>query len=91
MQDFNSFVNNQPKDEAQKEEMQQMAKQLADAFEGKGESDVLKAIYKEAERGRKAGTLSDADLENFVKTVEPMLTSSQKKKLQFVINKLKNI
>lgn len=91
MQDFNSFVNNQPKNEGQKQEMQQMAKQLADAFEGKGETDVLKAIYKEAERGRKAGTLSDADLENFVKTVEPILSASQKKKLDFVINKLKNM
>ena len=91
MQDFNSFVSNQPKDEAKKEEIQTMAKQLADAFEGKGETDVLKAIYKEAERGRKAGTLSDSDLDNFVKTVEPMLNSNQKKKLQYVINKLKNI
>ena len=91
MQDFNSFVNNQPKDEGQKQEMQQMAKQLADAFEGKGETDVLKAIYKEAERGRQAGTLSDADLDNLVKTIEPMLNSGQKKKLNFVINRLKNI
>lgn len=91
MQDFNSFVNNQPKDEGQKQEMQQMAKQLADAFEGKGETDVLKAIYKEAERGRKAGTLSDADLDNFVKTIEPILNNSQKKKLQYVVHKLKNM
>ena len=61
------------------------------AFEGKGEADILRAIYKEAERGRKAGTLTDSDLDNFYAALYPMLDSAKRKKLEQVINKLKKM
>ena len=68
-----------------------MAKMMANAFEGKGEADILRAIYKEAERGRKAGTLTDSDLDNFYAALYPMLDSAKRKKLEQVINKLKKM
>ncbi len=63
----------------------------ARAFEGKGEADILRAIYKEAERGRRAGTLSDAELDNFFAAVSPMFDGARRKKLEAVIQKLKKI
>ena len=68
-----------------------MAKMMAKAFEGKGEADILRAIYKEAEKGRKAGTLTDSDLDNFYAALYPMLDAARRKKLEQVINKLKKM
>lgn len=67
------------------------AKTMAALFEGKGEGEVLRAIYKEAERSRRAGTLSDADLDRFCAAVAPMLDAAKRKKLEQVIAKLKKI
>ena len=57
MKDFNSFSGEEKKQSASDDAVD-MAKMMAKAFEGKGEADILRAIYKEAERGRKAGTLT---------------------------------
>ena len=55
----------------------------------RGEADILRAIYAEAERGRRAGTLTDAELDNFYAAVSPMLDSAKRKKLEQVVKKLK--
>ena len=64
MKDFNSYTGGDNK-QSDPDGMADMAKMMAKAFEGKGEADILRAIYKEAERGRKAGTLTDSDLARF--------------------------
>ena len=51
----------------------------------------MKAIYQEAEKNRKAGTLSDAELDNFYNTLSPMLDAQKRKKLAAVIKKLKGM
>ena len=61
------------------------------AAEGRGEGEILRAIYKEAERSRRAGTLSDAELDHFCAAVAPMLDAAKRKKLEQVIAKLKKI
>ncbi len=78
MKDFNSYDAD-------------LAKTLARALEGKGESDILRAIYKEAERSKRAGTLSDAELDNFCAAVAPMLDAAKRKKLEQIVEKLKKI
>lgn len=90
MKDFNSFAGEGaggklPDDAAE------AVRKAAQAFEGKGEAEILRAIYKEAERGRRAGTLSDADLDNFFAAVSPMFDAAKRKKLEAVIQKLKKI
>ncbi|HIY45320.1 MAG TPA: hypothetical protein H9731_02265 [Candidatus Borkfalkia excrementipullorum] len=90
MKDFNSFSGEEKKQSASDDAVD-MAKMMAKAFEGKGEADILRAIYKEAERGRKAGTLTDSDLDNFYAALYPMLDSAKRKKLEQVINKLKKM
>ena len=90
MKDFNSYTGGDNK-QSDHDGVADMAKMMAKAFEGKGEADILRAIYKEAERGRKAGTLTDSDLDNFYAALYPMLDSAKRKKLEQVINKLKKM
>ena len=90
MKDFNSYTGGDNK-QNDPDGMADMAKMMAKAFEGKGEADILRAIYREAERGRKAGTLTDSDLDNFYAALYPMLDAAKRKKLEQVINKLKKM
>ena len=90
MKDFNSYTGGDNK-QNDPDGVADMAKMIAKAFEGKGEADILRAIYKEAERGRKAGTLTDSDLDNFYAALYHMLDSAKRKKLEQVINKLKKM
>ena len=93
MKDFNSYSKEDQKkaEEELPEDVADMAKKMAAAFVGKGEGDLLRAIYKEAEKGRKNGSLSDADLDNFYAALSPMLDGAKRKKLAFVISKLKKM
>ena len=68
MKDFKSY-SKQKQQEGIPQDVAEAAKQLSDVFAGKGEADVLRAIYREAEKGRKAGTLQDSDLDNFFAAV----------------------
>lgn len=62
---------------------------LASAYEGKSADEMMTAILAEAERGRKNGTLSDADIDKFAAVVSPMLTDKQRKMLKTVVARLK--
>lgn len=88
MKDFNSYRN---EEESGPEDVTELAKKLTGAFQGKGEGDVLRAIYAEAEKGRKNGSLSDAELDNFYNALAPMLDGAKRKKLAYVIGKLKKM
>ena len=62
---------------------------LASAYEGKNADEIMKAILTEAERGRKNGTLSDDDIDNFAALVVPMINPEQQKTLEKVVKRLK--
>ena len=49
-----------------------MAEMIAKAFNGKSEGQILQTILAQAEQGKRDGTLSNADLDNFYATVAPM-------------------
>ena len=90
MKDFDSFAKeNKVPENGIPDDVADAAKKMARAFEGKGEGELLRAIYKEAESGRRAGTLTDAELDNFYAAVAPMLEGAKRKKLEAVIQKLK--
>ena len=42
----------------------------------------------EAEKGRKNGTLTDKDIDNFAATISPMLNQAQREKLKSIVKKL---
>lgn len=62
---------------------------LASAYEGKNADEIMKAILAEAERGRKNGTLSDDDIDNFAALILPMINPEQQKILEKVVKRLK--
>ena len=93
MRNFNDYKpeegNTFSKDGLSEAELSEKFFSLAEEFEGKNGDDVLKAIVKEAERGRKNGTLSDDDIDNFAALVLPMINPEQQKTLEKVVKRLK--
>ena len=94
MRNFNDYKpeerNTFSKDGLSEAELSEKFFSLAEEFEGKNGDDVLKAIVKEAERGRKNGTLSDKDIDDFSDMISPMLTDGQRKTLDKVVKRLKS-
>lgn len=68
-----------------------MASMLAKAFEGKSEGQIWQTILAQAEQGKRDGTLTNADLDNFYNAIAPMLDGFKKQKLRSIIAKLKSI
>ena len=68
-----------------------LTKRIAQAYNGKSNADMMRSILAEAEKSKRAGTLSNEEIENFYQTFSPMLDSSQRKKLRVIVDRLKNI
>ncbi len=90
MEDFNTYANN-AKEELNNEnpDLTKTVMDLVTKYNGASEKELLSAIYKEAEKSRKRGTLSDTEIDNFVKMLSPMLDDKKRKKLICVANELK--
>lgn len=69
----------------------EFAKTVSQAMNGKNEGQLLRTIIAEAERGKREGRLTNADLDNFYNSLSPMLDGFKRKKLKEVITKLKSI
>lgn len=67
------------------------ASAVAKAMNGKSESQLIRTIVAEAERGKREGRLTNADLDNFYNTVAPMVDGAKRKKLKDIITKLKSL
>ena len=70
---------------------EELAKKLAAAHNGKSNAAMLQSILEEAERGKRAGTLSNEEIENFYQSFAPMLDGFQRKRLRAVVQRLKEI
>ncbi len=70
---------------------EELTKKIAKAYNGKSNMEMLKSILAEAERGKRAGTLSNEEIENFYRSFSPMLDGFQRKKLRAIVDKLKAI
>ncbi len=68
-----------------------MASMLAQAFNGKSEGQILQTIIAQAEQGKRDGTLTNADLDNFYNAVYPMVDGFKRQKLKQIIARLKSI
>lgn len=69
----------------------ELAKVLTKAMAGKNEGQILHTIIAEAERGKREGTLTNADLDNFYNALAPFVDGFKRRKLKEVINRLKSI
>ena len=70
---------------------EELAQKLAKAYNGKSNMAMLQNILKEAEKSKRAGTLSNEEIEAFYQSFSPMLNPSQRKQLRLIIDKLKAI
>ena len=86
MRDFNNY---KPNTNNQNAGAYDMLKNFASKYEGASKSDLISAIKKEAEKGRKNGTLSDNDIDNFANMLLPMLNNNQKAELKKIVEELK--
>lgn len=96
MKDFKSYSNEHPDKKEQNSQTAynntvELAKILSKAMNGKSETQILHTIITEAERGKREGTLTNADLDNFYNALSPLLDGVKKRKLREVIMRLKNI
>ena len=70
---------------------EELTQKLASAYNGKSNMEMMRSILTEAEKSKRAGTLSNEELESFYQTFSPMLDSTQRKRLRVIIDKLKAI
>ena len=96
MNDFKNYTpengeNNSGGNSNQMNNTVELAKVLSRAMNGKSEGQLVQKIIAEAERGKREGTLTNADLDNFYNALAPMVDGFKRKKLKEVITRLKNI
>ena len=89
MNDFKSYK--PPEGDNNEKSTQDMARYIAKAMNGKSESQLWRSILAEAERGKREGRLTNADLDNFYNTISPMVDGAKRRKLKEIISRLKGI
>ena len=87
MKDFASFSGSDGK----KDEFMKEAERISKQYEGKSENDLLKAIYAQALEGKRNGTLTNEQIDEFVKKISPMLDGAKRKRLQKLVAELKKM
>lgn len=70
---------------------EELTKKIAAAYNGKSNADMLRGILSEAEKSKRAGTLSNEEIDRFYQSFAPMLDSSQRKRLKSIVERLKKI
>lgn len=88
MKDFSEFTPKEKKETNGSGDINSQFMKFASAYEGKSADEVMSAILAEAEKGKKNGTLTDADVDKFASTVSPFLTDKQRKMLNVIVKKI---
>ena len=70
---------------------EELAQKLAAAYHGKSNAAMFANILKEAEKSKRAGTLSNEEIEAFYQSFAPMLNATQRKQLRVIVERLKSI
>ena len=95
MQDFNEFSKNSKgtskNQNGNTNNLYDLVKNLSARFDGKSQNELLKAIYEEALKGKKNGTLTNEQIDNFRKMLYPFLDDKKRKILDKVVEDIKNI
>ena len=95
MEDFNNYAKNAGKNSDKTKKgaggIFETVTKIAKDFDGKNQNDLLRAIYREAEKGKRAGTLSNAEIDGFVTLLSPALDDKKRKYLRKIAEDLKKI
>ena len=70
---------------------EELARKISSAYDGKSNAEMLRNILYEAEKSKRAGTLSNEEIEAFYQSFAPMLDGTQRKRLRAVVDRLKGI
>ena len=70
---------------------EELTRKIAASYNGRSNADMLRGILAEAEKSKRAGTLSNEEIEAFYQSFAPMLNALQKRQLRAVVEKLKEI
>ena len=77
--------------EQSQETAAELTKKIAAAYDGKSGAGIWLQILSEAEKSKRAGTLSNQEIDEFYRQFEPMLSNEQKQKLRVVVQRLKEL
>ena len=93
MQDFNDYVKEHGDNENNgiNKNLYDLVASLSSRFDGKSQSELIRAIYEEAKKGKRNGTLSNSDIDNFVAMLSPLLDDKKRRMLNKIANELKQI
>jgi len=69
----------------------ELTKKIANAYDGKSGAGMWLQILSEAEKAKRAGRLTNEEIDEFYTQFAPMLNAAQKKQLGEVVQKLKEI
>ena len=70
---------------------EELTKKIAEAYNGKSSYDMMRSVLEEAEKSKRAGTLSNEEIDAFYQAFAPMLDDEKRKKLRTIVEKLKRI
>lgn len=73
------------------DELMKEAERAVGSVQGKSENDIIREIYAKAEAGKRAGTLTNEQIDAFYDRFSQMLNSAQRKRLKKLVEKLKAI
>lgn len=87
MRDFASFTpQGKPDGEWMKE-----AEALMREYAGRSETELVRAIYARAAEGKRAGTLTNEQIDAFAAQISALLDPPKRKQLEKLVSKLKNL
>lgn len=86
MKDFAGYTGGGVPDDLLKE-----AQAAAAQFDGKNESELIRSIYARAAEGKRAGTLTNEQIDAFCAQFAPMLDAGKRKKLMKLAAELKRM
>ncbi len=70
---------------------EEIVKRVVGKYEGQSSMEMMKNILVEAERAKREGTLTNEQIDGFYAQFSPMLNGIQRKKLQEIVARLKEI
>lgn len=93
MQDFNDYVKEHGDNDqnGMNKNLYDLVASLSSRFDGKSQGELIRAIYDEAKKGKKNGTLTNSDIDNFVAMLSPLLDDKKRRMLHKIATELKQI
>ena len=90
MDDFASFASGKKGSENNRDFMKE-AQRIAMKYNGRNENELISAIYARAAEGKRNGSLTNAEIDDFYRQISPMLDGAKRKRLNKLVEKLKSM